>query len=82
MQSRKTERGMDIDIYFKVTDYNSQATTRIDVGIFIADLETSIRVTSPAAENEECIICLQPFKGREEINTLAYNHNYHHECIV
>ncbi|KAG7567941.1 Zinc finger RING-type [Arabidopsis thaliana x Arabidopsis arenosa] len=79
--SRESQTSLPILIYFKVTDYNFQANSRIDTDILIAELQTSKRKPTTNEENEDCIICLQTFKGRQDINSLACNHIYHHECI-
>ncbi|BAB01979.1 unnamed protein product [Arabidopsis thaliana] len=80
--STQSKRDKAILIYFKVTDYNFQADSRIDTDVLIAHLETAKRVPTTSEENEDCAICLQTFKGRDDINNLACNHIYHHDCIV
>lgn len=80
--STESQRSMAIIIYFKVTDYNFQATSRIDTDVLIPHLETAKRVPTTLEENEYCAICLETIKGRDIINNLACNHIYHHECIV
>ncbi|KAG7568921.1 hypothetical protein ISN45_Aa04g016930 [Arabidopsis thaliana x Arabidopsis arenosa] len=44
--------------------------------------ETAKRVPTTSEENEDCAICLETIKGRDDINNLACNHIYHNECIV
>uniref|UniRef100_A0A1J3ICE2 Uncharacterized protein n=2 Tax=Noccaea caerulescens TaxID=107243 RepID=A0A1J3ICE2_NOCCA len=61
MVSTEHGRGTQMDMHFTVTDFNSQATNRLDVDLLIANLQTSNRVPTLDEQNEDCPICLQTF---------------------
>ncbi|ESQ50124.1 hypothetical protein EUTSA_v10002215mg [Eutrema salsugineum] len=80
--SHQTDIGTTIDIYFKISDNNYHARSKMDTDTLIANLNTTKRNPTFEDENEDCPICLQTFKGIEDINSLPCNHMYHHQCIV
>ncbi|CAN6895367.1 unnamed protein product, partial [Brassica oleracea] len=47
----------DLDIIVKVTDYNPQAWSRIDLDVYTIDLRSNRREPNSGEENDICAIC-------------------------
>ncbi|CAF2107919.1 unnamed protein product [Brassica napus] len=47
----------DLDIIVKVTDYNPQAWSRIDLDVYTIDLRSNRREPNSSEENDICAIC-------------------------
>ncbi|CAF1708242.1 BnaC03g54060D [Brassica napus] len=71
----------DLDIIVKVTDYNPQAWSRIDLDVYTIDLRSNRREPNSSEENDICAICHHELSAYGDLNTLLCNHSYHHQCI-
>lgn len=74
--------GTQLHIILYLTDFNPQATNRLDVDVATIDLRTARRPPTPEEENEMCTICHDKIIGTEIVNSLQCNHIFHHQCIV
>ncbi|CAF2040004.1 unnamed protein product [Brassica napus] len=72
----------DLDVIVKVTDFNPQAWSRIDLDVYTIDLRSNRRESIPSKENDICAICHNELGASGDLNTLVCNHSYHHQCIL
>ncbi|RID44665.1 hypothetical protein BRARA_I01445 [Brassica rapa] len=72
----------DLDVIVKVTDFNPQAWSRIDLDVYTIDLRSNRRESIPSKENDSCAICHNELGASGDLNTLVCNHSYHHQCIL
>ncbi|KAF8111973.1 hypothetical protein N665_0070s0042 [Sinapis alba] len=64
------------------TDFNPEATSRIDVDVASMALLTARRQRTPKEEEGMCTICHEELIGAEYVNSLQCTHIFHHNCIV
>lgn len=64
-------------ITFRFTQFVNPLMLSRRNNTLITDLQSSVRWANQEDENEDCTICLQIFRGREDINTIAYNHIFY-----
>ncbi|CAF1921109.1 unnamed protein product [Brassica napus] len=74
--------GTDLDVIVKVTDFNPQDLSRIDLDVYTIDLQSNRRESMPSEENDICAICHNELGASGDLNTLVCNHSYHHQCIL
>lgn len=80
--SRRNNTTTQIKYFLTVTHYNFQTPPPMEIDTLITHLQSSIRQANNKDEDEDCSICLQTFRGREDINDIACNHKFHHHCMT
>lgn len=71
----------DFQVTLTITQYNKNATLRLDVDLIITDLESTSRPPTMEETNEICIVCFGDYNDGNNIYALTYGHNFHFNCI-
>ncbi|WZY73002.1 hypothetical protein YC2023_005242 [Brassica napus] len=71
----------DLQVTLTIKDYNSNATSRLDVDLIITDLEGTNRPPTIEEENDMCIVCFGNYSQHNNLCILTCGHSFHFACI-
>uniref|UniRef100_A0A0D3C8X1 RING-type domain-containing protein n=1 Tax=Brassica oleracea var. oleracea TaxID=109376 RepID=A0A0D3C8X1_BRAOL len=74
--------GTHVRTVLSISDFNPNATNKIDLDVALIDLRDSIREPIPEDVDKVCSICKDKLIGTGVVNSLRCNHKYHHLRIV
>lgn len=79
--ARQNQTGGTVDSYPVITDDGNGVQARSTTLNLVSDLHTAIRSATYEEETQDCSICLETFKNRDDITDLGCHHTYHYDCI-
>ncbi|KAF8109828.1 hypothetical protein N665_0090s0011 [Sinapis alba] len=71
----------DLEVTLRITNYNENASARLDIDLIITDIEETNRLPNSEEENETCTVCFRNYRNGTYLCTILWGHTFHFQCI-
>ncbi|KAF8081782.1 hypothetical protein N665_0867s0004 [Sinapis alba] len=71
----------DLQVTLRITNYNENASARLDVDLIITDIEETNRLPNSEEENNTCTVCFRNYSNGTYLCTISCGHTFHFQCI-
>ncbi|KAF8083979.1 hypothetical protein N665_0741s0013 [Sinapis alba] len=79
--TQNTSINDDLHVTLRITDYNENASARLDVDLIITDLEETNKPPTTEEKNETCTVCFGNYHNGTYLCSIPCGHNFHFRCI-